>query len=314
MTEGLRKSVDIILPAYNEELALQSTLEKISKELPRDGYKFTFIVVDDGSEDKTWQELLLLKESYGETLQGVKLSRNFGKESAMFAGISRARDRGVDAVIIMDSDLQHPPSVLKSMLYHWDNDEFKIVQGVKKYSASESFCKVVFSSLFYSVFSKISRLELKAESDFKLLDKVVVECLSNLKERNLFFRGLSSWIGYKSMSIEFDVQEREYGDTKWSFFSLLKYSIGNITSFSSRPLMLVLLLALGYLLLSCYLIIKTLYLHFLGFNYQGYSTILILISITGMCVLFSMGIMGIYVSKLYEEVKGRPRYLIEDTI
>lgn len=301
--------VSVVLPAYNEEKMIKKAAETIGGILKKEKIDYEIVFVDDGSKDATWMEI----ENAGkedEHVNGVHFSRNFGKESAMMAGLENA---GGDCVVVMDCDLQHPPETIVEMYRLWQQG-YEVVEGVKRTRGKESVFHKMSAGLFYKMISKAVKIDMSHASDFKLLDRRAVEALLEMPERNAFFRALSSWIGFKTASVEFDVHEREIGESKWSTKSLIRYAISNIVSFSSAPMMLVGFTGILGFLFAVILGIQTLVNYFSGNAVEGFTTVILLILIMGSFILMGMGVIGYYIAKIYEEVKCRPRYIISKKI
>ena len=288
---------------------IKKAAETIGGILKKEKIDYEIVFVDDGSKDATWMEI----ENAGkedEHVNGVHFSRNFGKESAMMAGLENA---GGDCVVVMDCDLQHPPETIVEMYRLWQQG-YEVVEGVKRTRGKESVFHKMSAGLFYKMISKAVKIDMSRASDFKLMDRRAVEALLEMPERNAFFRALSSWIGFKTVSVEFDVHEREVGESKWSTKSLIRYAISNIVSFSSAPMMLVGFTGILGFLFAVILGIQTLVNYFSGNAVEGFTTVILLILIMGSFILMGMGIIGYYIAKIYEEVKCRPRYIISKKI
>ena len=228
----------------------------------------------------------------------------------MMAGLENA---GGDCVVVMDCDLQHPPETIVEMHHLWQQG-YEVVEGVKRSRGKESIFHKLSAGLFYKMISKAVKIDMSRASDFKLLDRRAVEALLQMPERNAFFRALSSWIGFRSTTVEFDVREREIGESKWSTKALIKYAVSNIVSFSAAPMKLLLFTGIFGLLLSVILGIQTLVNYFSGHAVEGFTTVILLILIMGSFILLGLGVIGYYISKIYEEVKCRPRYIISRKI
>ena len=288
---------------------IKKAAETIGGILKKEKIDYEIVFVDDGSKDATWMEI----ENAGkedEHVNGVHFSRNFGKESAMMAGLENA---GGDCVVVMDCDLQHPPETIVEMYRLWQQG-YEVVEGVKRTRGKESVFHKMSAGLFYKMISKAVKIDMSHASDFKLLDRRAVEALLEMPERNAFFRALSSWIGFKTVAVEFDVHEREVGESKWSTKSLIRYAISNIVSFSSAPMMLVGFTGILGFLFAVILGIQTLVNYFSGNAVEGFTTVILLILIMGSFILMGMGVIGYYIAKIYEEVKCRPRYIISKKI
>ena len=301
--------LSVILPAYNEEKMIRKTAQVISSILENKAIPYELVFVNDGSKDHTWSEIEKIASDNPHVV-GIHFSRNFGKESALFAGLANARG---ECCAVMDCDLQHPPEVLVEMYHLW-NKGYEVVEGVKRSRGKESALHKASAGLFYKIISKAVKIDMSRASDFKLMDRKAVDALLAMPERNAFFRALSSWIGYRTISVEFDVQEREAGESKWSTWSLVKYAITNIVAFSAAPMQIVTVAGVFMLFMAFILGIQTLVKFFMGHAVAGFTTVILLLLIIGSIVMISLGIIGYYISKIYEEVKGRPKYLVSKKI
>lgn len=297
--------LSVVLPSYNEEGNIKNTAAVLSKILSDSSIDYELVFVDDGSSDDTYG-LITREASNNPHIKGVSFSRNFGKEASIFAGLSVATG---DAVVVMDCDLQHPAELLPKMYALWQ-EGYEVVEGIKSSRGKEGLFHKICAGTFYKVMSKLIRMDMNATSDYKLLDRKVVNVLLSLPEKNTFFRALSFWVGFKTTKIEYDVRERLYGKTKWSFRSLMKYAINNATSFSTLPLQIVTFMGIGSVLFGIALGIQTLVKYFLGKSEAGFPTVILLILLIGGLIMISLGIIGHYLARIYEEVKGRPRYII----
>ena len=297
--------LSIILPAYNEEQNIERTEKTLSGLLEEEGIPFELLFISDGSADGTYEEVCRLAKR-DKRVRGAEFSRNFGKEAAIFAGLELALG---DACIVMDCDLQHPPEVIPEMYRLWQ-EGFEVVEGIKKSRGKESVFHGMFAGMFYGIMSRMMRMDMRSSSDFKLLDRKVVNVLLGLGERNTFFRALSFWAGFRSAKVEYEVQERAYGSSKWSFRSLIRYAVSNVTSFSTIPLQMVTVMGMVSILFSVILAVQTLVKYLMGTAVEGFTTVILLILIIGGFIMISLGIIGHYLARIYEEVKGRPRYII----
>lgn len=303
------KLLSVILPAYNEEKMIEKAGTVIGRILEEQKIPYEIVFVDDGSKDRTWSEIDRTAVN-NPHIAGVHFSRNFGKESAMLAGLANAKG---DCCVVMDCDLQHPPETVVEMYRLWEQG-YEVVEGVKHSRGKESLAHKASAGMFYKLISKAVGIDMSRASDFKLLDRKAVDALLEMPERNAFFRALSAWIGYKATSVEFDVREREEGVSKWSTKSLIRYAITNIVSFSSAPMQFVTGAGVFVFLLAVILGIQTLVHYFTGNAVAGFTTVILLLLLIGSILMISLGIIGYYISKIYEEVKGRPRYLISRKI
>ena len=266
--------LSVVLPAYNEELMVGKTCRVLAEVLTEAKIPYELVVVNDGSGDRTWEEIQKAGERDA-NVTGVLFSRNFGKEAAIFAGLAQACG---NVVAVMDCDLQHPPQTLIEMYRLWQ-EGYEVIEGVKADRGKEGFLHKECAGFFYDIMSKATKVNMKDASDFKMMDRKAVDSILSMPERNMFFRATSSWVGYKTTSVEFEVQEREAGVSKWSPWSLVKYAFTNIVAFTTFPLQFVTIT--GAICFACSLV---------------------------------LGIIGYYISKIYEEVKRRPRYIISKVI
>ena len=299
--------LSVIIPAYNEEQNIDNISSVVSSLLEDNNIEYEIVFVNDGSRDNTW-EVISQRCNKNQNIKGFNFSRNFGKEAAIFAGLTYATG---DCCAVIDADLQHPPETLIKMYEKWQ-DGYEIVEGVKASRGKESFLHKVAAKNFYSLISKATNIDMSRASDFKLLDRKAVNILRSMPEKHIFFRALSSWVGFKTTSVEFHVQEREVGESKWSTYSLFKYAITNITSFSTEPMQIVTLTGVIFLVFSLILGIQSLYKHFMGHALEGFTTVILLLLIIGSILMLSLGIIGYYISKIYEETQNRPRFIVSE--
>ncbi|CCX89685.1 glycosyl hydrolase [Clostridium sp. CAG:590] len=303
--------LSIILPTYNEEGNIENAYHKIKEVLAPKGIQFELVFVNDGSKDRSFEIIRQLADKVTDAkILGLSFSRNFGKEAAIFAGLSHATG---DVCAVMDCDMQHPPETLLDMYALWQ-EGFEIIEGVKRSRGKENFIYKGFAKLFYSLISRSSGIEMQRSSDFKMLDRKVVDEYIKLPERNIFFRALSSWLGYKSAIVEFDVKERTSGTTKWSAKSLVKYAIGSICSFTTAPMQLITLSGILFFFFAIILGIQSLVKWVSGTALEGFTTVILLLLITGSLIMISLGIIGYYLARIYEEIKGRPRCIVDEVV
>ena len=299
--------MSIVLPAYNEEQMIEKTAGTIARLMENVDISYELVFVNDGSKDQTWERIKEASKK-NSNIKGICFSRNFGKEGAVFAGLANASG---DCVAVMDCDLQHPPETLITMYRLWEQG-YQVIEGVKASRGREGFLHKFFAKTFYKIISNATGVDMSRASDFKLLDRAAVDEFLKLPERNVFFRALSSWVGFKTTYVEFHVQEREAGESKWSMKSLFKYAINNITSFSAVPMQVVTFCGVIFFVFAIVLAVQSLYLYFSGRAVAGFTTVILLLLIIGSILMFSLGVIGYYLSKIYEEVKMRPRYIISE--
>lgn len=299
--------ISCVVPVYNEEDIIQPFLKELSAYLSQIAKRYEIIVVNDGSRDATVQKVLELPEKLGVRL--LSLSRNFGKEAAMTAGLEHSRG---EVSILMDADFQHPIEMLVPFLNHW-GEGYDMVYGLRQSRAAESAFKRNCAHLFYWLMSKITHIEiLNNAGDFRLMDRNVVEALKQFPERTRFMKGLYAWIGYKKIGVPFEVQERAAGDSSFSLKRLVELAVAGITSFSDVPLrvwgLVGFVISLVSLLYAIYMVTSTL---LFGTDFHGFPTIVVAIMFLGGIQLLSLGILGEYIARIFTEVKQRPQYLIE---
>lgn len=297
--------LSVILPSYNEEKMIAKVTARMAEILQPEKIDYELLFIDDGSRDNTWAQI---NEAAGKDshVVGVHFSRNFGKEAAMFAGLEQAKG---DCCVVIDCDLQHPPEKIVEMYRLWEQG-YEVVEGIKEDRGEESGLHKFAANSFYGLISKATGMDMSSSSDFKLLDRKVVDTLNSLPERNVFFRALSFWVGYKKTSVSYCVQERTEGVSKWSTKSLIKYALTNISSFSSAPLHIVTVLGFIMLAVAFVLGIIALVQKISGVALGGFTTVILLLLFSASIIMISLGIIGYYIARIYDEIKGRPRYII----
>ena len=304
-----RKLLSIIIPCYNEEKTVETIYATVTDVMTNGQCDYEILFVDDGSKDYTEQKVCGLAQK-DRHVKYYSFSRNFGKEGAVFAGIAQAEG---DCIAVMDCDLLHPPETLIKMYRLWE-DGYQVIEGVKASRGRESFILKMLAKTFYSIISDATGIDMSRASDFKLMDRQAAEEFLKLPERNVFFRALSSWVGFKTTYVEFDVQEREAGESKWSFKSLVRYAVNNITSFSAAPMQIVTFFGVVFFVFAVLLGIQSLYMYFSGHAVAGFTSVILLLLLVGSILMFSLGVIGYYIAKIYDEVKMRPRYIISEVI
>ena len=302
--------ISVVTPLYNEGPNLRTFLAEVSSQLSSTGCRYELILVDDGSPDDTWKILSEAARTIP-NLRCFRLSRNFGKELALCAGLERAEG---DAVIVLDGDGQHPPSLLPEIVRSWQTTGADIVEAVKVRRGRESLSGKLGALLFYIILNKLSGFDLKGASDFKLMNRKALDAWLAMRERNIFFRGMTVWMGFNTVRVPFEVAPRSTGQSSWSYLRRIRLAITGLTAFSSVPLQLVTLAGGLFFVFAVILGAQTLYLKLLGRAVSGFATVILLELIIGSSLMISLGIVGEYLARIYEEVKGRPRYLITDSI
>lgn len=300
--------LSVVIPAYNEELNIRRASEAIGACLQSEGVAHELIFVDDGSRDKTWKAIQDASKAKA-NVRGVHFSRNFGKEAAIMAGLEASEG---DCCVVIDCDLQHPPETILEMYALWQQG-YEVIEARKRSRGEESAMHSFAAKTFYSIISKATGIDMSTASDFKLLDRKAVNVLLNMRERNAFFRALSSWIGFRSTEVFFDVREREAGESKWSTKALIKYALTNISSFSAAPMQIVTILGGVMLAVAVVFSVIALVQKIMGVALGGFTTLILLLLFTGSIIMLSLGIIGYYIAKIYDEIKGRPRYIVSET-
>lgn len=294
--------LSIIIPAYNEEENIENTASVISGIMKENSIDCEILFVDDGSGDRTWELIENLSRT-NKSVRGLKFSRNFGKEGAVFAGLKRCKG---DCAVVIDCDLQHPPALMVEMYGLWKQG-YQVVEAVKASRGKEGFLYKLFAKSFYGLMKSSSGINMQGASDYKLMDRQVVDALNELPERITFFRALSSWVGFKTTQIEFNVAPRNAGKSKWNFKKLFKFALSNLTSFTNAPLHLVTVMGIIFFIAAVVLGIIDIVGACSG---VPQNWILPLLLLTGAVIMLALGVIGYYLSKIYEEIKDRPRYLV----
>lgn len=297
--------ISVVLPMYNEAEMVDRCLAAVTAEMERLGRAFEIVCVNDGSVDRT-AELLDAAAARDARVVPVHFARNFGKEAALSAGLEAARGA---AVLFMDADLQHPPDLIPQMVARWD-EGFDVIDAVKADRGRENPLYRAFAHIFYALMGGAVGQNLRGASDFKLLDRQVVDALLRMPERNRFFRGLVAWVGFRVARVPFQVREREAGTSKWNVRSLVSYSIRNLVAFSAVPLKVVAWLGFATVGLGVVLAAQTLWNWWSGIAVDGFTTVILLMLFLCGLILVSIGVVAYYVAYLYEEQKARPLYVV----
>jgi glycosyltransferase involved in cell wall biosynthesis len=305
-----RPFLSVVMPVFRERDRLSAVLADVRRSLAECNIAYELVLVDDGSPDDTWRVIAAEAKAFP-AMRALRLSRNFGKESALCAGLEHARG---DAVILMDADGQHPPSLLPDMVRMWQTSGADIVEAVKSHRGQESLSGKLGALLFYIILNRLSGFDFKGASDFKLMNRKALSAWLEMHERNVFFRGMTVWMGFTAVQIPFGVVPRSAGQSTWSALKRLKLAFIGITAFSSFPLHLVTFAGVLFLGLSVLLGVETLYLKLAGRAVSGFATVILLELIIGSFLMISLGIIGEYLARIYEEVKRRPRYIVTESI
>ena len=304
----MNNMLSIVIPVYNEQAHIATSIATVRKILDAHEIAHQFILVDDGSRDQTWMELQKLAQSQP-LIRAYRLSRNFGKEAALCAGLEQV---DTDAALIMDSDLQHPPELIPAMVAKW-REGYDVVEGVKADRGHEAKLYKLGAKTFYSSFLRLTGFDLRDASDFKLMNRKAIDAWRRLPERDTFFRGMSAWVGFKRYAMPFYVAQRVEGVSKWSPLKLSRLFVSAISSFSSLPLQIITVFGGIFFIASLILALWTLYMKFAGTALSGFTTVILLQLSIGSALMFGLGTIGIYLARIYDEIKARPRYLIDET-
>ena len=307
----MKKLISILVPAYNEEESLPRLYEALNQVFTSSvgGYDYEILFVNDGSRDKTLEVIRELR-SRDKRVAYIDLSRNFGKENAMLAGFDYVRG---DAVVIMDADMQDPPSLIPQLIREWENG-YQDVYAKRRDRGKESYLRKQFSLLFYKILDHSTRFDiLQNVGDFRLLDRQCINALRHLRETERYTKGMFCWIGYKKKEVVFDRGDREVGESKWNFWSLFNLAIEGITSFTTAPLrfasvvgVIIAILAFGA---GIFYLVKTLV---FGDPVRGFTTLIVFFSFLSGLQLLAIGILGEYLRRVFNEVKHRPVYLVRE--
>ena len=300
--------LSVVIPAFNEQEMVPAAAGQIDGILSRAGIPHELIFIDDGSRDATWAEIRAEPE-HRDTVRGVHFSRNFRKEAAIFAGLQAADG---DCVAVIDCDLQHPPEKLVEMYRLWEQG-VEVVEGVKTDRGEESLAHRVAAKTFYRLISEATHIDMTRASDFKLLDRKAVNVLLSMREKRAFFRALSSWIGFRTAEVPYEVRERAAGESKWSTWLLIKYALSNITAFTSLPLHLITGCGAASFLAALIVGIVSIVRLAMGRVVTGLTGAVILLLFLSGLIMVGLGIIGYYLGNIYMEIQDRPRFIVSET-
>ena len=300
--------LSVVIPAFNEQEMVPAAAGQIDGILSRAGIPHELIFSDDGSRDATWAEIRAESE-HRDTVRGVHFSRNFRKEAAIFAGLQAADG---DCVAVIDCDLQHPPEKLVEMYRLWEQG-VEVVEGVKTDRGEESLAHRVAAKTFYRLISEATHIDMTRASDFKLLDRKAVNVLLSMREKRAFFRALSSWIGFRTAEVPYEVRERAAGESKWSTWLLIKYALSNITAFTSLPLHLITGCGAASFLAALIVGIVSIVRLAMGRVVTGLTGAVILLLFLSGLIMVGLGIIGYYLGNIYMEIQDRPRFIVSET-
>jgi len=302
--------ISVVVPLYNEELNIDYLFERLLSVLSRLDMTYEIVCVNDGSKDNTIG-CLIEHHHQNPRIKVVNFSRNYGKEIALSAGLDYANG---NAVIPIDADLQDPPELIAELVEKW-REGYDVVYATRRSRQGESWVKRFTANVFYRTIDSLSQVQIPRNTgDFRLLDRRVVDALKQMPERNRFMKGLFAWVGFKQTSVIYDRPSRYKGETKWNYWKLWNFAIDGITSFSFLPLKVWsyvgLLVAIPSFFYASFLVIRTL---IFGIDFPGYASIMVAVLFLGGVQLVSLGVLGEYLGRVYEEVKGRPLYLVRES-
>ena len=299
--------VSVVAPVFNEGAGVDRFVRRLAEVLDREPVRYELVLVDDGSVDDSWSRITG-QSLLDRRVRGVQLSRNFGKEQAVLAGLEHAAG---DAVIVIDADLQHPPGAIPEMLRRW-RDGAHVVEAVKRNRAGQSPAGKLASRFFNATFTRLTKVDLVDATDFRLLSRTAVDALLSMPEHASFFRGTSSWIGFRRATVDVEIDHREGGRSRWTMRSLFRLAVNGLTSFTAAPLHLVTVGGLAFAAFSVVLGAQTLVRWMHGDAVAGFPTVILLLLVMGTFILLGLGIIGEYLARIHEEVRARPRYLVQE--
>jgi glycosyltransferase involved in cell wall biosynthesis len=305
------KRLSLVIPMHNEAPVLAALFERLDETVGRLGLDLEIVCVDDGSRDDTL-ELLRERARRDRRIRAVSLSRNFGKEAALTAGLEAA---GGDMVVPLDADLQDPPELIAEFVRLWEQG-YDVIYGVRSDRSSDTALKRTTANLFYRVFNGVSDFPIPASTgDFRLMDRCVIEALRQLPERNRFMKGLFAWVGFKQVGVPYVRPARLAGETAWGYRKLFRFAVDGVTAFTTLPLRVWTLVGVGAavvaLLTAIGLIVRVL---IVGRDVPGYASLMVVVLFAFALQMIALGVMGEYIGRMYQEVKGRPTYLVKDRI
>jgi glycosyltransferase involved in cell wall biosynthesis len=300
--------LSVVIPAYNEADHLMASVSHVIECVRPLEVNYEIVLVDDGSRDETWQRVRALRNQH-HSVRGIRLSRNFGKDSAIAAGLAASRGA---AAMVLDADLQHPPELIPKFYSLWKSQNYEIVEGMKSRQRAEGAFRRLASDVFNRLASRYTGIPFASSCDFKLLSRRAIDHWLQFPEKRVFFRGMVTWMGFRKAQVVFDVPARAGGGSKWSTLSLLRLALHAVISFSSAPLRIAHVVSAAFVLFGIALGARALQLKFTGQAVGGFTTVIILILVATGLILGVLGIMCEYLGAIYEEVKDRPRYIVSD--
>lgn len=307
-----QKLISVVVPMYFEEEVASETYRRLTEVLKNNNINYEIIFVNDGSTDKTLEILTGIAEK-DKRVRVISFSRNFGHQVAVTAGIDKSKG---DAVILIDADLQDPPELIPGMINLWEQG-YDVVYGKRKKRKGETWFKLLTAKMFYKFLSKMTDIKIPQDTgDFRLMDRKVVNELKKMPEKNRFIRGLVSWVGFKQIPLEYEREERFAGETKYPLKKMIKFALDGIISFSSKPLKVVETLGFYSVLIALIIFVYSIVYRIVGGKNleYGWASIMTTVTFLGGVQLLSVGVLGEYISRIYDESKSRPLYIIEKEI
>jgi polyisoprenyl-phosphate glycosyltransferase len=301
-------TLSVLVPAYQEGAHLWESIVRLIETVARVTPNHEILIVDDGSTDNTWEQVTRLHNQYP-AIQGLRLSRNFGKEYALSAGLDAAAGR---AVLMIDADLQHPIHLIGAMFLLWSEGHADVVQGIKRDREQEGLLRRIVSRIFNFIATRCIGMDVRNSSDFMLIDRRVLNAWRSMGEKRCFVRGMLRWVGFRRVEVQFDVDPRCAGDSKFTFRSLANLAWRALVSYSAVPLRLIHLIAVAFLVFAFLLSARALYMYAVGTAVTGFATVIILILIVGGLTLSCLGVIAEYLIAVYDELKARPRYIVAE--
>jgi len=301
--------LSIVVPVYNEALNLDGFFARLTPVLETLGMRWEVILIDDGSKDDTWARLVAA-QALEPRLKVLSLSRNFGKERALPAGLAHA---GGDAVIPMDADLQHPPETIPALVAKW-REGFEVVYAVRRQRVGQTWSAKLQARTFYWLFDLLSEVPLPREAgDFRLLDRKVVAVINAMPERTRFMKGIFAWVGFRQVGVPYDQEERRFGETRWGVMNLIGFAFDGLVAFSDYPMRVWALIGSvisGFAFF--YIVVRLIRTLVYGIDVPGYESIIVIILFLGGVQLITLGILGHYLGRVFNEVKGRPLFIVRE--
>lgn len=309
-TRSLRL-ISLVVPVYNESEVIATFYDRASRALGAlNGFDYEILFIDDGSSDDSYGQLVGFA-ARDPHVRVLKLSRNFGHQIAITAGIDHSRG---DCVVVIDADLQDPPEVIASMIEKWE-EGFDVVYGVRADRDGESAMKLFTASMFYRLLGRLARIQIPSDvGDFRLISRRAADELTHLREKDRFVRGLVSWIGFRQTGVAYHRDKRYAGETKYPYRKMIKFAMDGIASFSTTPLKLATWLGYGASLLAFGFLVVVIIQKLLGYTVQGFATIMVAMMFLGGVQLICLGILGEYLGRIFNEVKPRPMYIVENVL